>query len=184
MRVAILFAVVLLSALGCQTASHRLVNKVIVQRLDVDLPADQEEAQQVLADNFMNKPEEMKFASLTVREWRPQFRDYEEMLLSKARSESLDSDSLRACLTAVFEHAGEQKAYLPVGAYFARQDATPVWIVVAKWEDDVDPELLRLHMGGLPPEVRRRYKYPALSHIRVFVFDSRTQKLITWMTCG
>jgi len=179
MRVALLLSVVLLSVLGCQTASHRLVHEVIVQRLDMNLPADQEEAQQVLADTFMNKPEEMKFACLTIKEWRPRFHDYVKVLLSKAQSASLDADSLRRCLTAVFDHAGDQKAYLPVGAYLARQAATPVWIVVVKWEDDVDPGFLRLQMAGLPPEVRRRYKYPALSHIRAFAFDSRTQKLIT-----
>ena len=184
MRATLFLLVVLFSVLGCQTDNRRLINEVIVRKLDLDLPVDQEEAQQVLADNFMNKPEEMKFACLTIKEWRPRFYDYEKVLLSKAQSASLDSDSLRGCLTVVFEGAGDQKAYLPVGAYFARQAATPVWIVVVKWEDDVPPELVRLQRESLPRGVSRKYEFPTLGHIRVFVFDSRTHALITWMTCG
>jgi len=184
MRAALFLSLVVFGVSGCQTGNRKLINEVIVQRLDMNLPVDQAEAQQVLADNFMNKPEEMKFASLTIRQWRARFHDYEKMLLSRAQSESLDSDSLRGCLTAVFEHAGEQNAYMPVGAYFAKQSATPVWIVVVKWEVDVPPELLRLHRRDLPREVWRRYEDPKLAHVRVFAFDSRTHKLITWMTCG
>jgi hypothetical protein len=180
----LVFVMVLFCGLGCQTANLKLINGVIVQRLDMNLPADQTDAQQVLSDAFMNKPEEMIFASLKTKDWRPRFHDYERMLLRKAECQGLDSDSLRACLKTVFEHAGEQMAYLPVGVYFAKQNASPVWIVVVKWENDVPPELLRLEKAGLPRKVQRKIKEPALSHWRVFVFDRHTRELKAWSTCG
>src|SRR5687767_3688933 len=51
------------------SASQISVPDVLVARIALTLPADTDAASKVLWDTFANKPEEMKFATVTQRDW-------------------------------------------------------------------------------------------------------------------
>ena len=142
-----------------------LENQVVVKRLNVEMPTGDSQMWNFLWKNFANKPEEEKFAGESSAGWEEQFHRYENKLITKAWWKNLDSNSLKSCLVEVFNHAKAKNsglAYLPVGAYAAKQGSTDVWIVVVKWEYDGDEPL---------------------SHIRIFAFDAKKHALIGFSTC-
>ena len=161
----ILFTLFLFACVLAYVSGDRksLRNQVVVRKLDLQLPAKEEQIHDFLWSNFANKPEEEKFEKLTTEEWKDRFHEYEKTLVGKAKWKSLDGDSLKKCLGEAFKHSKDELAYLPVGAYSTKQGTTPVWIIVVKWETAKTGE--------------------NLGHVRMFAFDAQSMKLIGFASC-
>jgi len=111
-----------------------------------------------------------KFETEPGTDWVAKYHRHEWFLVMKARCKFLNADSLQHCLTNVFNDTQKKPnaglAYLPIGAYAAKQGGKDVWIIVVKWEwvgDFFDKE--------------------PLGHIRMFAFDANNYKLIGYATC-
>ena len=149
----------------------------VVRRSDFDMPNDRDTARGCLWSTFANRPDAEKFSSVTSNDWEATFKQYRESLVEKARAHSLDSQSLDDCLSKVLKDSeGADKrrpwlAYLPVGAYLARQGITPVWIVVVKWKD------------VYPVAPNGNGVLQSFGHVRVFGYDAKSLKLIGFCTC-
>lgn len=140
-------------------------DSVVVKLLESPCPADPEEGGKFLWDTFANKPEEQRFSSYTTKNWRKVFTAFSDALIQKAEAQHLESNSLRKVLDLVQADAGEETAYLPVGAYRTTQGDNPVWIVVVKWEYASDD-------GS------------SLGHICIFSFDQTTLEMTGRCSCG
>jgi len=101
---------------------------VVVKVLEESLPKDEDKRREFLASAFFNRPEEMKFNSITTENWKSNFMAFAEALVQKSDDLKLDSASLRKELDLVLKHARDKLAYLPVGAYQASLAGKPVWI--------------------------------------------------------
>ena len=129
--------VILLTILGCSSCSrHAKLDAmpdttsggVVVKVLEESLPKDEDKRREFLASAFFNRPEEMKFNSITTENWKSNFMAFAEALVQKSDDLKLDSASLRKELDLVLKHARDKLAYLPVGAYQASLAGKPVWI--------------------------------------------------------
>jgi hypothetical protein len=161
----------LVFSIACWCASAQpTVNKpgpdaTIVKVLAEVLPHEEDKKHDFLWDHFANKPEEEQFGLYRPAKWKENFATFAEALVAKAKAQKLDSGSLRKALDKVLEHAKDQNAYLPVGAYQTTLDGRLIWIVAVKWE--------ALQMGEDAPMV----------HIRTFGFDQKTLELVAYTTC-
>src|SRR5882724_1067476 len=165
-RVAIVIALVLtvvmtgLFILRPQDTSR----KVIVMRLDSDLPDDERQRSDLLASYLPD--EDGPSSRETTRDWRRKYERYSAALLAKAASEGFDSRSLSNVLQVVLADSNRdcQSAYLPVGAYATRFHSDPAWIVAVHWEvDSAQPE--------------------RLGHIRAYAFTAKDVKEVGFLTC-
>jgi len=143
---------------------------VVVSRLDVEIPSDKDQAGEFLWNTFSEKPELKKFEQEPGDHWVTRFHRHTWFLQMKARCKLLDANSLKNCLDGVFNDTQKKSnaglAYLPVGAYAAKQGGKNVWIVVVKWEwvgeiDDKEP----------------------FGHIRMFAFNASNGELMGYATC-
>ncbi len=141
----------------------------IVKVIDQELPSEEDAKQKVLLNVFFDRPDEEKFESYTTENWKQLFAAFATSLTRKAVDQKLDAISLRKVLEFILADAGDQLAYLPVGAYQTTMSGSRVWIITVKWED---------------PSMSENGKSPTLTHIRVFVFDQKTSKLVGFTTCG
>jgi len=89
---------------------------------------------------------------------------FERSMVRKASEDSLDGNSLSACLQKVMSVAG-RNVYLPVSATYTKYGGDPVWVILVKWE----------WAESSPDEV--------LSHSRAYVMDSKTTRQLGFATC-
>ena len=89
---------------------------------------------------------------------------FERSMVRKAADDSLDGNSLSACLQKVMAAAG-RNVYLPVSATYAKYKGVPVWVILVKWE----------WAESSPDEV--------LSHSRAYVMDAKTTHQLGFATC-
>lgn len=138
---------------------------VIVERLDLILPADRRDVSRLLWDRFANKPEEQQFNELTTVNWRAKFDAHQAMMLGKAARAKLDSASLARCCGLVRDTATDGLALIPVGAYQVRSMTGDAWIIVVKWEYE------SIGQDGM-------------GHFRAWAFDSESMATLGYATCG
>lgn len=140
----------------------------IVRVLDIDLPIDRSQSEDVLWHlESGSPPVEQGFPPFEGKNWKRGFQERREAIVEAARSLGLDPRSLDASLAKVLKHAEQQKlAYLPVKAYRIRQGSKPVWVLVVDWEE-------RTWVARGEP----------LSHTRFFAYDARSLELVDFTTC-
>ena len=141
----------------------------VVKVLDKPFPAEEDKQSDFLWGNFVNKPDESKFNSYGTENWKATYEIFAKALVKKAVNQKLDSASLRGALDYLLKDAKGKISTLPVGAYQTSLDGKLVWIITEKWE-------LR-SMGPIDDNLQ-------LVHIRVFVFDQKTLKIVGFTTCG
>jgi hypothetical protein len=145
---------------------------VIVRRSDVELPKDRDNMRRFLWNNFENKREGQESITVQSKDRMATFKEYRQALVAKAKAQSLDDQSLDKCLEVVLVDsqgtAGGRTglAYLPVGAYSAKQADRPAWVIVVGWE-----KLLDLPTGQ------------PFGHVRVFAIDAKSLEIIGFCTC-
>lgn len=152
---------------------------VEVRMISLNLPKDAQQMRKTLREYFVDQAQEQQVGSLASADWKALFAEYRQVLVNKARSGSLDYRSLEKCLAAVLEDSQDKDldpppeiAYLPVGAYFAKQGRQPVWIIVVKWEyaKTVDPDTGKEIPLGF-------------GHVCAYAFRARSTRQIGFATC-
>ncbi len=112
----------------------QLAGHVDVRRLDLTLPPDTARAcSRVLWDTFAKSGHAMSFnpVQLTRRNQDKYWRSLAEALVDSATAKGLPAEYLSRCLANIRGRGG---ARLPVAAYLAESAASPVWIIIEKWE--------------------------------------------------
>jgi hypothetical protein len=135
---------------------------VVVAKFDHALPTDKRKLEQLLWDRFANQPAEHQFSGCTTEHWERRYWLYATALVDRARAEGLESAALESCLEQVHPTG---VAYLPVGAYRARQGETDVWIFVIKWEGISEQRPI------------------SLGHVRIYVFEIESGRQIAYISC-
>lgn len=168
-----------LAAMACMsTQSHAVDEKpppeaAVVKIADKPIPPEKDEQEKFLWDAFLGKPDEQIFESYTTENWKKTFAAFAASLTKKAADQGLDSVSLGKALDFVLAHAESNsdypRAYLPVGAYQTSLGGKSVWVISVKWEET------SMIIDG---------KSPTLTHVRAFVFDQKSLKLVGFTTCG
>lgn len=145
---------------------------VVVGRIAEALPAKGHDLNRWLSDQFGNKPLETQFRHNSITNWETNYKAFGSELVQRARTAGLQADILGKALDTIpsigdpragFEEDQGTIAYLPVGAYSAILQGKPVWIVVVKWA-----------AVGISE---------TFGHIRIYVFDQDTGKVVGFSTC-
>ncbi len=142
----------------CLDSAH-----VTVGVLSTPLPADSTALDSFLWHNFVKGADCDRF-DCPLLGWRERARSFATALVQKARTDSLDAQSLQICLDKVLADAGGT-AYLPIGASSATYRGVPAWVIVVKWE----------YASSLPRDV--------LLHARVYVLDAKHGRQLGFWTC-
>ncbi|MDD1777114.1 MAG: hypothetical protein LUQ65_03025 [Candidatus Helarchaeota archaeon] len=138
-----------------------LVNYVDVRKTDLNIDSPSSEFMKMALHNLFFGTEHVKmFDRLSTDDWEKKWNEYKSRLLAEAQAKGLDAASLQTCFSKI-----EPKVpvvLLPVEVYFAKNGKQDIWIIVCKW--------------GWPGE--------NYGHVRGFVFNSKTAKLIGFATCS
>ncbi len=111
-----------------------LLDKVVVENMDLDLGLPQEHKGELLWNAFANKPYESQFSKLSTKNWFAHCELFQARIISLAEAEGFDVESLRKALNGLNLRAADKTARIPVGAFAARKGTENVWIIVIKWE--------------------------------------------------
>ncbi len=177
---ATLLILILISVAGCATPRHdtadpvsdQLLNKVVVEKIGLDLDSPRENEGELLWNNFVNTPYETQFSKLSTRNWYADCLRFQNRLLSQAQAGGFDADSLRKILAGLHLKHDDKTARIPIGAFAARKGTEDVWIVILKWEyADSDEKEGETHWLGL-------------SHIEVIAFRMKDGKKVDSVKCG
>ena len=131
-----------------------LLDKVVVERIDLDLSTPQSYEGKILWDAFANKPYANQFFNLSPKNWFANCKRFQARILSLAEAGGFDVESLRVALEGLNIKESDDTARIPVGAFAARKGVDRVWIIVIKWEyvcldDDADVnDLIHIEMAA------------------------------------
>ena len=169
-RVGLILLMLSIAALcGCATTAQRASHGVVVKRIELALPAEENERSLWLSAHI--DTEELKFASQTTRNWKQKYEVFSQALREKADRAGFDSASLSKVLRRILaDTEGQYLAFVPIAAYVTELNSEPVWIVVVHWEQSFGPED--------PIPIR------PLSHVRTYAFTQQELKPVAFLTCG
>lgn len=127
---------------GCATPDSQtndpvtdaLLEKVVVEEIDLDLGEPQDHDGEHLWKTFANKPYESQFTKLSTENWFVACERFQTRILSLAQTGGFDVASLRSALAGLNLKKSDRTARVPVGAFAARKGTDTVWIIVIKWE--------------------------------------------------
>lgn len=161
-KIKLLIGLILISGLVFSDDKKAGADDVVVKKLEVPMPNDENMRAKFLWDNFANKPEEMLFSSYLSDNWKKDYIIFAEALVSKARNNKLDTDSLQKILSLIQENPKNYGDCLPVGAYQTTLNSEPIWIIIIKWGQD---------------------KPRGLSHVKMLAYDQKNLKQVAFNTC-
>jgi hypothetical protein len=179
-----LLLLVLAVVAGCATSRiqtadpvvDKLLDKVVVERIDLDLASPQDHEGELLWDTFVNKQYESQFSSLTTRNWHINSKRFQARLLSQAKAGGFDVESLRKVLAGLDIKPSDRTARIPVGAFAARKGSDDVWIIVLKWEF--------AYFNKKYDENHWLWRERALGHIEVIAFRMKDGKKVDYFRCA
>ncbi|HOX04800.1 MAG TPA: hypothetical protein PK280_00245 [Planctomycetota bacterium] len=154
------------------TNAEELLQKVQVQRIDLDLPDNMDKTNRLLWDRFVNQPYEGQFSGLKAMDWQANWPKFRKRLVALARAGGHDAAALGQIIDDRYPKLTANDAALPVGAFAARQGEDEVWILVIKRES------ISASLG--PPEVRARL---TLCHIGVTAYRIRDFRIVGGVSC-
>ena len=125
-------------AAPADVASALLLDRVLAERIDLDLASAADGRDRLLWSSFANAPYEKQFSGISTKDWFRTSGLYRARLLDRAAANGLDAASLGRAIDVLEIREADAIATVPVGAFAARDGADDVWIVVAKWEE-ADP---------------------------------------------
>ncbi len=176
----ILLLFFLIVVAGCTTLdvekadsiADQLLDKVVVERIDLDFDSPREDKGDLLWNNFAGKPYEDQFSELSTKNWYVNCQKFRDRLISRAQAGGFDADSLRRILDGLNFKQDDKTARIPVGAFAAHKGIEDVWIIVLKWE-----------YPGSYEEDGKLY-WHNLGHIEVIAFRMKDGKEVDSVKCG
>jgi hypothetical protein len=165
MKTSLILVIACISTVSLAAENTTGPDVVTVRILDRPLPSEEDKKRDFLWDNFANTPDEKQFSSYTTEKWQDKYQEFAATLLRKAGDQKLDTHSLRRALDLVLAESKNKIAYLPIGAFQTTLDEKPVWIITVKWEFPF------------------KDKANTFGHIRMYVYDQKTLKLVGFNTC-
>ena len=173
-----LFVIFIVPALATAKSIKKrgTVDDVIIQ-VTTNIPLEISKQNAWLWDSFAEKPVVKILDHFTAKDWEARFDRFAERLISKAKDQSLDSESLKKILQKI---KTERKRFvmLPVAAYSTNYKDQPAWIVIVNWESSDKPIYDDYNKDGIMDE-----GWPTISHTCIFAYDSTTLKLIDFVSC-
>ena len=88
-------------------------SEVPVTKINFAVPDKESAAEEALAKRFFNQPEEHRYSGMTNADWSAKWRLFAQMLVTKAKTQGFDSDSLEACLRALNQGRNRQTMLWP-----------------------------------------------------------------------
>jgi uncharacterized protein YfaA (DUF2138 family) len=185
---------------------------VEVGAIEFTVPATPTDAETALSGRYFNKPLDERFSGVTTAEWQKKWDLMATVLIGKAKTARLDSESLESCLATLnYGRTDETKDGVGFSDPLIDRDTTPEeaeklkreaqakYDAAVKWAAEHPEELhcrdaaipvgafLARHARGSCWIIVCKWEVPgpenSMGHIRVWALDTVTHKTIAYVTC-
>lgn len=133
--------------------------------LDIEpkLPLIEVKIFEKLPTGWLEPKDDDAWNSIVVDNWGKKWDLCESEIIRKARLINLDIDSLKKCLNVV-KSSSPRIALLPIAVYYGTYNGTYCWNIICRWE-------------------AAHWKDCVFSHVRHWIIDAKTGKVMEFLTC-